>query len=546
MSPRLPGLAWVVTLLLINGNAILKVESKKILISTMPGGTSHLLEIVQVAKYLGVNHEVALLVEDWDLEKSRSKLPSLGDTQFLIVSPFADIADGSKNFDKQVKSSQEESLPALKYFIKHQEENCRRLLKSTASLDKIKAFQPDLIIADTTYPCSSILADILHVPTVLFSPTTLIEPLFAGALGYEVLPSTVPAHSSGLPVPRNFLERMSNWAQYTATWLLIAPLLQELDDNLRTEFQIPPKDFKTVKLFLVNADFAVEFPRQLPDGIKFVGPLLAAPAKPLDTHISKLIENAQPFSKSTSGSGFLFVSFGSVFVLNNPLEIKTLSRALSSLTDYTILWRITESELPTGLKFKDLQLGAHVHTLSWAPQNDILGSEKLAAFISHGGTNSVYEAAYHGVPLVNIPFMGDHRDHAARAEARGFGVTVSRKSLAKGDARPLLDAIEKVVEDPKFKDAARRVGGELRAYSTPAAQRAAEWVEFALKLPENSTLSISDPAGRLYWVVRRSHDVHAALGIASIFVFVLLYSIFGLIGRTIGRLTNSATKKKEN
>ncbi len=440
-------------------------------------------------------------------------------------------------------NSQEESLSALKYFIKHQEDQCRRLLQSTPSINKIKAFKPDLIIADTTYPCSSLLADLLSVPTVLFSPTTLIEPLFAVALGYQVSPSTVPAHSSGLPAPRTFFERVSNWAQYTAAKLLIAPLIQEIDENLRKEFQIPPKDLTSVKLFLVNADFSIEFPRQLPNGIKFIGPLLAAPAKSLEkgSKLAKIVEETAP-------NKLIFVSFGSVFALNDPLEIKTLAKALSSLTQYTILWRIAESELPNGLTFQDLQLASNIKTISWASQNDILGNEKLAAFISHGGTNSVYEAAFHGIPQVNIPFMGDHRDHAARADTQGFGITVSRKSLARGETQPLLEAIQKVINEAIYRHAAQLAGGELRAYATPAAQRAAEWVEFALKLPKKSSLMVSDPTAKLNWFVHRSHDVHAVVGILVFSVFAVLYFIAGLLGRVVGvRIRDSANKsKKEN
>lgn len=374
----------------------------------------------------------------------------------------------------------------------------------------------------------------LRLPTVLFSPTTLIEPLFSDVLGYRVLPSTVPAHSSGLPTPRNFQERLSNWAQYTVVRLVVGFLMQNVDDTLRREFKIPQKNLQSVKLFLVNADFAVEFPRQLPAGIKFIGPLLAAPAKPLpkNSKISQIVDKSAP-------AGFIYVSFGSTFVLQNPVEVKTLAKALNSLTQYTILWRIAESELPSGLLFEDLQLGSHVHTIDWAPQNDILGCKKLAVFVSHGGTNSVYEAAYHGVPQVNIPFMGDHRDHAARAEAQGFGITVSKSSLAAGDIQPLLDAIKLIVDDPTYKQDAQRVGGELRAYSTPAAKRAADWVDFALNLPENSSLSISDPTGKLNWFVRRSHDVHAVVGMCAILVLMLLYFIFGVLGRTLGSIISS-------
>jgi hypothetical protein len=115
--PRLSGIAWIAIFFALISNSIVHVNArnrKKVLIATMPGGTSHLLEILQVVKHLS-HHEVALLMEDWDLDKARSKLPSLlGDPappNFLTVSLYDDMADGSKNFDVLVEKSQEESLP---------------------------------------------------------------------------------------------------------------------------------------------------------------------------------------------------------------------------------------------------------------------------------------------------------------------------------------------------------------------------------------------------------------------------------------------------
>lgn len=100
-------------MLVVNRNAILRVDAKRILVATMPGGTSHQLEIMQVASYLvDMNHEVALLVEDWDIELARRKLLlTVGDQAptFLTVSPYDDIADGRKKLDKLI-ASHDESL----------------------------------------------------------------------------------------------------------------------------------------------------------------------------------------------------------------------------------------------------------------------------------------------------------------------------------------------------------------------------------------------------------------------------------------------------
>ncbi len=56
----------------------------------------------------------------------------------------------------------------------------------------------------------------------------------------------------------------------------------------------------------------------------------------------------------------------------------------------------------------------NIRFVSWAPQNDVLGDPSVKAFITHGGSNSMYESAFHGVAVVCIPFMGDQLDNAAK------------------------------------------------------------------------------------------------------------------------------------
>ena len=54
--------------------------------------------------------------------------------------------------------------------------------------------------------------------------------------------------------------------------------------------------------------------------------------------------------------------------------------------------------------------------IRWAPQNDLLGSANMRAFLTHGGSNSMYEAAYHGIPIIGMPApLADQRENVAKA-----------------------------------------------------------------------------------------------------------------------------------
>ena len=59
-----------------------------------------------------------------------------------------------------------------------------------------------------------------------------------------------------------------------------------------------------------------------------------------------------------------------------------------------------------------------LQVVPWLPQNDVLGHKQTKLFLSHCGSNSVYEAAYHGVPMVAIPFGGDQPMNADKAVAK--------------------------------------------------------------------------------------------------------------------------------
>ena len=91
-------------------------------------------------------------------------------------------------------------------------------------------------------------------------------------------------------------------------------------------------------------------------------------------------------------------------------------------------------------------LGPNIKVLDWLPQNDLLAHKDIRAFVSHVGIKSLYESAYHGVPVVAVPLYADQFSNAKRAEHFGLGTAVNHETM---DAKELFETIEHVVNEPR-------------------------------------------------------------------------------------------------
>ncbi len=111
---------------------------------------------------------------------------------------------------------------------------------------------------------------------------------------------------------------------------------------------------------------------------------------------------------------------------------------------------------------------ANARSAPWMPVIDLL--PHLDAVVCHGGQNTVTEALLNGVPLVIAPIQFDQPAVAARVEALGAGVSIS---FEKAGARDIVEAVNRVVCDPSFREQAERIGMTLR----PGTTRAADAVE---------------------------------------------------------------------
>jgi MGT family glycosyltransferase len=93
---------------------------------------------------------------------------------------------------------------------------------------------------------------------------------------------------------------------------------------------------------------------------------------------------------------------------------------------------------------------------TFVPQVELL--RRCAAFVAHGGMNSVQEALYFGVPMVLAPQGADQFWISARASELGAAVALGR--MHSGTIR---DGVAKILSGTRYAAAAARIGASLRA-----------------------------------------------------------------------------------
>ncbi|XP_070470852.1 UDP-glucuronosyltransferase 2A2-like isoform X3 [Equus przewalskii] len=215
-------------------------------------------------------------------------------------------------------------------------------------------------------------------------------------------------------------------------------------------------------MWLIRTSWEFEFPYPYLPHFEFVGGLHCKPAKPLPKELEEFVQ-------SSGKDGVVVFTLGSM--IQNLTEEKTnmIASALAQLPQ-KVLWRYTGKKPDT--------LGPNTRLYDWIPQNDLLGHPKTRAFITHCGTNGIYEAIYHGVPMVGIPIFSDQFGNIARLKAKGAAVEVDLHSTTSSN---LLNSLKAVINNPSYKENAMRLSRIHHDQPMKPLDRAVFWIEFVMR-----------------------------------------------------------------
>ncbi|XP_028433514.1 UDP-glucuronosyltransferase 2A2 isoform X3 [Perca flavescens] len=336
------------------------------------------------------------------------------------------------------------------------------VLKSETVMKKLKEGKYDLLLADPIYPGSDLLAEILGIPLVFTLRFSLAYNWERHCGQLPAPPSFVPGAMSKLTDKMDFSERVWNFLFYTLQDIVIDDVIWKEVDKYYSEVKGTPTSacemMGRADIWLIRTYWDFEFPRPFLPNFKFVGGIHCRPAKPLPE----------------------------------------------------VLWRYSGEKPAT--------LGANTRIYDWIPQNDLLGHPKTRAFITHGGTNGIYEAIYHGVPMVGIPMFADQPDNMVHIKAKGAGLIVDLNFMKTEDLR---DAINAVISDKSYKDKVMQLSSIHHDRPMSARDEAVFWIEYTMRNKGAKHLRVQ--AHELTWYQYHSLDVLAFL--LAIVLFILLLFI---------------------
>ncbi|KAF2351159.1 UDP-glucuronosyl/UDP-glucosyltransferase [Trinorchestia longiramus] len=183
-----------------------------------------------------------------------------------------------------------------------------------------------------------------------------------------------------------------------------------------------------------------------------------------------LSQEIETLLKVHGGKGIIYVSLGSYTKSSYiPKSLKeALLEALGQLP-YYVLWQYDGVDL----RNKD-----NVYKRKVMPQQDILGDNRTVLFVSYCSTSALQQAVHHGVPVLALPVALDQENNAKKLEMMGVARTINWR-VATADL--LLEAATALIHDASYSDRMKRMSRLLRDQRESPAERAAWWVEYAIR-----------------------------------------------------------------
>ena len=149
-----------------------------------------------------------------------------------------------------------------------------------------------------------------------------------------------------------------------------------------------------------------------------------------------------------SDKTIVYVAFGTMFKHTRESVLDLQSELLRFGQNVAVVWSLPEKDQTDFLNMDMVPSNWRVE--SFFPQLALFQTGKIQAFVTHCGSNSVYEALLSGIPMVCCPGFGDQPGNAVRLARAGVGVIATKKGgvgAAVGEMLANLDVMTEASSD---------------------------------------------------------------------------------------------------
>ncbi len=305
-------------------------------------------------------------------------------------------------------------------------------------LESAKALEPSCVIHDYFAPWGTYVAQAVHAPEATSVPTIAVDSKIAlgGATGkpdLRVLGRKIFGNIAGWTATLSALNQRFGLPGYQSPLALM-------------------QAYSDLNLVFVSREFQPNA-EAFTSRFKFVGPNVPAQY------------GGPPFPfEALDGRPLMYISVGTVF-LNRGAFLRSCIEAFRNSR-----WQVV---MAAGQDPDTLDLGPlpeNFLVCKLVPQSEII--QRTALFITHGGTNSISEALWYGVPMLVSPGGGDQYWVADRIAELGAGQNLAGMEVTAGLLR---ERAEQIAADPSYAAASAKLGESLRAAG--GAARAVDEVE---------------------------------------------------------------------
>lgn len=169
-----------------------------------------------------------------------------------------------------------------------------------------------------------------------------------------------------------------------------------------------------------------------------------------------------------SKDGLVVVSFGSI--------VKTIP---TDIYNKLLVSFFKVSRLQFIFRFgNETRVIKNVVQLSWLPQNDLLSNGKTKLLITHCGKSSIFEALYHGVPMIGFPLSREQLKNSNVMTDKGYGLTMD---ITHFSIEELTDNIVRVALSEEFKATIKQASEIFHSHPLTLSQRASYWINMVTK-----------------------------------------------------------------